>query len=255
MAVDPITGQEIAPTGAAGQGEAIPPEPTIPAPLESDRMVTIPSAAKPDEERIWEFKADGEMRRMNEEQLVEAAKMGVNYTRNMQQLAPAKEMRDFIEENPGSAEVISQVMQLMQQGVPQQQAIQMVQQQAAPTGYPQQQQVDPNIDFVINTVAGLQVQMESDAFKRNHPDANFDEVTDYMLAHEDIDSLETAYRDMTYPEIARQAELYRQSNLAQNQATAVEPGAQGPPDQIRVDPRKLTPEQISEIAKLYNFIE
>ena len=254
MAVDPITGQEIAPTGAAGQGEAIPPEPTIPTAPVSDGMVTIPSAVKPDEEKLWEFQADGGMRKVNEEKLIELAQKGWNYTGQVQQLAPYKEMRDFIEENPGAADAI---VSLMQQGVPQQRANQMVQEQAAPTGYPQQQmqpQMDPNFDFLLNQVAGVQFQLESQTFQSKHPDAKLEEVAQYMLDR-NRDNLEDAYRDMNYDEIERQAALYRQEHQQQNQATAVEPGAQGPPDQIRVDPRKLTPEQISEIAKLYNFIE
>ena len=245
MAVDPITGQE------TGEGVAITPEPTTP-PLDEAHMVTVPGAAKPEEERIFEFKADGEMHKATEAELLELASKGVNYTRKMQELAPAREMRDFIEENPGAADAI---VQLMQQGVPQQQATQMVQGQTAPQGYPQQQQpVDPSVDFLLNQVAGMQFQMESDAFTRNHPDAKLEEVAQYMLDH-GKDSLEDSYRDMTYPELARQAELYRQANLAQNQANAVEPGAQGPPDQIRFQPRGATPDQISEIAKRYNFIE
>jgi len=250
MAVDPVTGQEV-PAGTQGEGVAITPQPPMP-PLDEAHMVTVPGAAPPEDEGVFEVKARGETHKMSKAEVLEYASKGFDYTQKTQELAPYREMRDFIEDNPGAADAI---VQLMQQGVPQQQAQQMVQQQAAPQGYPQQQQpVDPSVDFLLNQVAELQFNMQSDQFTRNHPDAKLEEVAQYMLDH-GKDSLEDSYRDMTYPELARQAELYRQANLAQNQANAVEPGAQGPPDQIRVDPRTLKPDQISEIAKRYNFIE
>ena len=242
MAVDPVTGQEV-PAGTQGEGVAITPQPPMP-PLDEAHMVTVPGAAPPEDEGVFEVKARGETHKMSKAEVLEYASKGFDYTQKTQELAPYREMRDFIEDNPGAADAI---VQLMQQGVPQQ--------QAAPQGYPQQQQpVDPSVDFLLNQVAELQFNMQSDQFTRNHPDAKLEEVAQYMLDH-GKDSLEDSYRDMTYPELARQAELYRQANLAQNQANAVEPGAQGPPDQIRFQPRGATPDQISEIAKRYNFIE
>ena len=246
MAVDPITGQE------TGEGVTVTPEPTMP-PLDEAHMVTVPGPAKPEEEGVFEVKARGETHKMSKAEVLEYASKGFDYTQKTQELAPYREMRDFIEENPGAADAI---VQLMQQGVPQQQAAQMVQQQAAPTGYPQQQQpqMDPGMDFVLNQVAGLQYQLESRDFQSKYPDAKIEDVAQYMLDR-DLPNLEVAYRDMNYDEIARQAGVSRQSNLAQNQATAVEPGAQGPPDQIRVDPLKLSDAEVSELRKHYNLIE
>ena len=100
----------------------------------------------------------------------------------------------------------------------------------------------------------MQFQLESQTFQSKHPDAKLEEVAQYMLDR-NRDNLEDAYRDMNYDEIERQAALYRQEHQQQNQATAVEPGAQGPPDQIRVDPLKLSDAEVSELRKHYNLIE
>ncbi|MDD5245583.1 MAG: hypothetical protein PHU49_16355 [Syntrophorhabdaceae bacterium] len=248
-------------TGAGEPAQPAPapaPEPAenpLATPVANPNLVTVPGVAPPEtaqqqQERMLEFKARGEMQRLPESEVLDYASKGFDYTQKTQELAPYREMRDFIENTPGAADAI---ISLMNQGVPQQQAQQTVQQQMAPAGY--QQAPDPGVNFLLDQVAGIQAQMEAQQFQGKYPQADFQKVVQHLADHPEIPTLELAYRDMSYDDVARQAGLTQQQQQAQRQQMAVEPGAQGPPESYQVDPLKLSPGQVSEVAKRYRLIE
>jgi hypothetical protein len=164
-------------------------------------------------------------------------------------------MRDFIENTPGAADAI---ITLMQGGMPQAQAQQMVANQMSgqqPDPYNlQQPQMDPGINFLLEQVAGMQAQLESRDFSAKYPQADVNEVARFMQQNE-LPTLEAPYRVMTYDDLQRQTAAAQDNTAVQRQGTAVMPGAQGPPTQQVINPRDLTPEQMSEVAKRYNLIE
>jgi hypothetical protein len=248
--------------GAPGGNPLTPPTPPVQPeppvapmpPLDDASMVTLPpTPGQPQapEDRMLEIKYRGEMVQKPESEVIALAQQGFDYNTKMQELAPAKEMLDFVQNTPGAADAI---VALMEQGVPQAQAQQAVQQQAQP-GYPQQQQqMDPAVNFLLNQVASVQSQMERQQFMGTHPQADFDSVVQHMVDRE-IPSLELAYRDMTYDDVAKAAGQNQQQQYAQRQQNSVEPGAQGPPRQDRIDPRKITPDQMPSVRDRYNLIE
>lgn len=239
----------IAPEGAPPPGEPItPPAATTPS-IEDPGMVTLPGAA-PQAEKTWEIKADGQVHQMTEAELIEHAQKGIDYTRKMMDLGPAREMREFLERTPGAADAL---VYLVQNGVPPQAAMQQVQQQSQ-----QQQpepQMDPAVSFLMEKVGGLTYELEKRDFQSRFPDAKVEEVAQFAY-EQNYPSLEAAYKVMKFDEVSRQAALSQQTTLTQRQGTAVEPGAQGPPQQIRVNPKELTPEQITQIGlQHYNLME
>jgi hypothetical protein len=247
---NPFEGQATPPS------ETVTPAPAVPevAPADPSRMVTVPSAEPQatEQERYLEIKHRGEVKRVSEAEAIELAQKGYDYTTKTMELAPYKEMRDFIEQTPGAADAI---ISLMNQGVPQQQAQQQVYEQGQ--NYPQQYgaQPDPSVNFLVNEVANLQAQMEAQQFRGRHPEADFEKVVHHLMDHPEIPNLELAYRDLAYEDLSKQASLGQQQQQAQRQQTAVGPGAQGPPESYQVDPRKLTPQEVSDVAKRYRLIE
>ncbi len=223
------------------------------APADDSHLVTVPSAApQSEQDRLLEIKHRGETHKLTEAEVIELAQKGFDYTQKMQELAPAKEMRDFIESTPGAADAI---ITLMQQGISQQQAQQMVYEQApqAPQGYPQAP--DPGVNFLVSQLADVQAKMEAQEFRGRHPEADFEKVVHHLMQHPEIPNLELAYRDISYEDNARQIAQAQQQQTIQRQQTEVGPGAQGPPESYQVDPRKLTPEQTSAVRDRYNLIE
>jgi uncharacterized beta-barrel protein YwiB (DUF1934 family) len=240
-------------TPATPPGESVAPAPTGPlsTPVDDAHLVTVPGVEpQAQQERMLEIKRHGETRQVSEAEAIELAQKGWDYTQKMQEFAPYKEMRDFIEQTPGAADAI---ISLMNQGMPQQQAQQQVYNQNAGQYAPPAQ--DPGVNYLVQEVANIQAQMEAQQFRGRHPEADFEKVVQHLIDHPEIPNLELAYRDISYEDLSRQASLGQQQQTAQRQQTAVGPGAQGPPESYRVDPRKLTDAEVHEVAKRYHFLE
>jgi hypothetical protein len=231
-------------------------EPAVQQPLDEARMVTVPGAApapvetEPAERRI-PIKRGSETREVSEAELKELAEKGWDYSEKTMELAPAREMLEWLEATPGAADLI---VNLMQGGMPQAQAQQVAQQQMQPQGYPQPPQQNPDVDFLVKELSELKANQMMQQFMGKHPEANFEKVVQH-LTETGLDDLELAYRDMMYPELVKNQAQVQQQQQTQRASLEVQPGAAGGPDQYRVDPRKLNEAEIHEVAKRYRLIE
>jgi hypothetical protein len=237
--------QIVAPVAPEATPQAV--APVVPPP--SDNMVTLPSAAQGQEQKVFEVKADDQVYQMTEEEVLRAASGGIHFTKQQQELAPYKEMRDFVENTPG---VDKAIIHLMQNGMPQELGYS---QPAASPYTPQAPQLDPTAQFLMQEVAGVRAELEQRDFTQRHPDADLNAVGNYMVTN-NLPNLETAYKVLSFDDVQRQGAVAQQQNAQQRQNTALEPGAQGAPTQIQVDPRKLSHDEKSKIAaQHYNLIE
>lgn len=245
---------QVAPTSPEGTPPAAPQPPA--------ETVTIPGgpgAPAQTPQQMHRVKVAGEYIEMPYEELLDKAAGGVHFTRQQQELAPVKELYDWLSGTPGAPEALAY---LITNGVPQPGGPQVPQQAQQPgalggqppmeQGYPQPFS-DPATRVLAEEIAEMKYQNEVANFQSAHPDADTKAVETYLLDN-NLPTLEVAYRVMTYPDQQKAAALAQQQNAHQRQLTAIEPGAQGAPSQIQVNPHALTPDDRAKLSHNYNFL-
>lgn len=275
QAAGPAPGQAPEPTQQTPPAETGPPA----AQAKQPDLVTIPSAAGAPQPQKYPVKADGTTYELSYDELVEAAAGGIHFTKQQQELAPIKELYDWLEATPGAPQAM---IYLLQNGIPQQaipggmqQAPMMGQPPGAPQGgyappqasgygsppghgmplippgFGQQPPADPALQLLLNEVTDLKYDREKERFLGSHPDADLKAVEDFLVAN-DLPTLEAAYRVMTYEEKDRQAAIAQQQQ--KSQAINIEPGAEGPPHQLQVDVHNMSADERSGLARYYDFL-